>query len=240
MDLTWISKLNDVDGAILITKNITPKFSEEVILHKDKLIVHFTVTGYGNTVLEPNVPQVDDELNRILNLVNEGFPKSRIVIRVDPIIPTIKGIRTAYNTILKFMKYGFNRYRISIIDMYPHVRDRFKQANLPLPYGENKFSPTDYQIKYINDMIEELKDVWYIQNSNHDIRIESCAEPKLTKAIQCGCISLYDLNLLGLHDEPYPDTYGYQRKNCQCYSGKIELLEHKHQCNHKCLYCYWR
>ena len=34
--------------------------------------------------------------------------------------------------------------------------------------------------------------------------------------------------------------YGFQRKNCMCYSGKVELLNQKHPCDHQCLYCYWR
>ena len=73
-----------------------------------------------------------------------------------------------------------------------------------------------------------------------DLRIESCAEPGLTEAIACGCISVYDLELLKLYYGSPPDKVGYQRKNCMCYSGKVELLEHKQQCPHSCLYCYWK
>lgn len=135
---------------------------------------------------------------------------------------------------------GFNRYRISIIDMYPHVRERFKSAGLPLPYGP-KFSPNESQLRAVDGMILDAKNYLIsLGKPLKDLRIESCAEPGLTEAIACGCISGYDLELLKLYYGSPPDRVGYQRKNCMCYSGKVELLEHKQQCPHHCLYCYWK
>ena len=52
---------------------------------KDKLIIHTTVTGYGHSILEPNVPTLYEEFTAIMELVKAGFPISRIVVRVDPI-----------------------------------------------------------------------------------------------------------------------------------------------------------
>ena len=179
-------------------------------------------------------------INIILStLVDRGFPKNKIVVRIDPIIPTKKGIETAYNVFLTFIDHGFNRFRISLIDMYPHVRRRFKSAGLPLPYGENGFTPDKQQIAHVNQMIRDVKSYFSNSRQSDGIRIESCAEPGLTEAIQCGCISSYDLALLGLHDDN-ANQYGFQRKNCMCYSGKMELLNQKHPCAHQCLYCYWR
>ena len=128
--------------------------------------------------------------------------------------------------------------------MYPHVRERFKETGLPLPYGEYGFSPNAEQVYEVDKMLCELSIYWSSLGDKAGscgmLMIESCAEPGLTNAAQCGCISLYDLNLLGLHDEATPDNCGFQRKNCLCYSGKTELLEHKKRCGHQCLYCYWR
>ena len=54
LDLSWRDKMNTVDGAVLITKRITPAFIEAV---KDlpNVVIHATCTGYGGTVVEPNV-----------------------------------------------------------------------------------------------------------------------------------------------------------------------------------------
>lgn len=242
-DLSWVDKLDTVDGAVVITKCISVDFHDAVIVNKDKLIVHATFTGYGGSVLEPEVPDIYDEFDAIMTLVKNGFPKEKIVIRVDPIIPTTKGIDLALRVIKSFMDIGFSRFRVSIIDMYPHVRDRFKQSNLPLPYGEFGFTPNKDQIAAVDEMLKNARYYWYSLGNRKlfgdELRIECCAEPGLKNVIQCGCISNYDLSLLNLKTDD-SDSCGYQRPNCLCYSGKTELLKNKKQCPHGCLYCYWR
>ena len=238
VDYSWKEGLSNVDGAVLITKNVTNRFIQEVLPYKNRVIVHATITGYGDTVIEPNSPTVADSFSQVCALVDKGFPAEKIVIRVDPIIPTPKGILTAYNVIAQFMEVGFSRFKVSILDMYPHVRERFKSKNLPLPYGDN-FSPSKKQIVEVNKLIKMLKGYWIaLGNKFGDLRIESCAEGSLTESIITGCISSYDLKLLGLPDEN--DSVGYQRKGCLCFSGKTELLNGKRRCPYKCLYCYWR
>lgn len=240
IDLSWAKKLDAVDGAVLVTKNINSDFIKKVLEHRSKLIVHVTCTGYGGTVLEPHVPTSRLQRCAATDMVLRGFPRERVVIRVDPIIPTEKGLERALDTIEAFMKEGFNRFRISVIDMYPHARDRFKNAGLPLPYGETGFSPDKEQLADVDEMIREAREYWAsFGRDPARLRIESCAEPGLREPIPCGCISSFDLALLGL-DTSDVDSVGPQRPKCMCYSGKTELLAHKQRCPHGCLYCYWR
>lgn len=239
LDLSWVNKMDSVDGAIVITKCVSPAFLGAALKYKDKLIVHATVTGYGHTVLEPNVPAPNEEFEAVEALVNSGFPKNKVVIRVDPIIPTKKGITKAENVFLSFIDAGYRRFRFSIIDMYPHVIERFKDAQLPLPYGYTGFSPSAEQIKAVDDMIRRVKDYWYDKFDGDYLYIECCAEPGIHNAEHCGCVSDHDLYLLGLEDDD-GDFSGYQRVGCMCYAGKTELLSNKRRCPHKCLYCYWR
>ena len=175
-----------------------------------------------------------------MELVKAGFPMEKIVIRIDPIIPTEKGLSVAYRTMISFMEMGFQRYRVSVIDMYPHARSRFKKAGLPLPYGDNGFAPSQAQLSKVDDMLRQAKQFWEGLDNGKVLRIESCAEPGLTEPITSGCISDYDLNLLGLSEDSESNGVGYQRKSCMCYAGKTELLKHKTRCPHGCLYCYWR
>ena len=207
VNLQWEKTLEKVDGAILVTKNVSKDFRAAVMRSPNKVIVHATVTGFGGTILEPNVPRASESLENTMGLLCDGFPQERIVVRVDPIIPTEKGLDTALSTIELFMAEGFSRYRISVIDMYPHVRERFSKTGLGNRPGE--------------------------------LRIESCAEPWLKEPIPCGCVSSYDLSLLGL-DPSEADSVGPQRQHCMCYSGKKELLSSRHPCRHNCLYCYWK
>ena len=147
---------------------------------------------------------------------------------------------TPYRTMISFMEMGFQRYRVSVIDMYPHARSRFKKAGLPLPYGDSGFAPSQAQLSKVDDMLRQAKQFWEGLDNGKVLRIESCAEPGLTEPIACGCISDYDLNLLGFSEDAESSGAGYQRKGCMCYAGKTELLKHKTRCPHGCLYCYWK
>ena len=241
LDLSWEEKLDTVDGAILITKRVTNDFISAVLRHKDNIIVHATCTGYGSTIIEPNVPDYLTQINAAAVLVKNGFPAERVVIRVDPIIPTEKGWSTAAHVMRMASFFGFSRYRISVIDMYPHVRKRFAAAGLPDPY-KGKFQPPDEMMDGIHKLVHDVASFYIIDHGSIDgLRIETCAEPRLRDdgIIRCGCVSGYDLKLLGL-DAGDVDQNGYQRKNCMCYSGKVELLNNKRQCWHGCLYCYWK
>lgn len=237
LDLSWVDKLNVTDGAIVITKNVTPAFQKAVLANKDKLIVHATITGFGGSKVEPNVPESLSNFDALNSLISNGFPKDRVVIRIDPIIPTEKGLRVARKIFENGIDNGFSRFRVSIIDMYPHVRERFKAAGLPMPYGEVGFSPSLEQIRAVDDLLRSM----FVSYGGRSpaLKVECCAEPGLTNAIHCGCISCFDLQLLGL-DPDEDDGVGYQRRDCMCYSGKRELLVGKQQCPHGCLYCYWK
>jgi hypothetical protein len=116
LDLSWVDKLNLVDGAILISKNLTPAFCEKALEYKDKLIIHATITGWGGTILEPNIPKPPVQINQILSLIHNGFPANKIVIRIDPIIPYGKGCVRALYIFENLIRLGFNRYRVSILD----------------------------------------------------------------------------------------------------------------------------
>ena len=153
LDLSWSSKLDSVDGAVVITKSITPAFQEAALAHKDKIIIHATITGFGGTGVEPNVPAVGASFDALNVLIQRGFPRSKVVIRIDPIIPTPKGIHTAANVFRRAIDGGFSRFRISIIDMYPYVRERFKAVGLPRPYGDTRFSPSPEQVKAVDNML---------------------------------------------------------------------------------------
>lgn len=242
LDLSWADQMDKVSGAILITKNVNPTFSDLVLQHQQRVIVHATCTGYGGTVLEPNVPKPRTQLQQVLELVRRGFPQNQVVIRVDPILPTEKGLERALRVMKSFMSYGFARYRVSLINMYRHVQARFQTMNLNNPYGDRRFSPRRKDFERTDAMLKEACAIWGdLGNPGDTLRIESCAEPGLWEPIPCGCISSNDMALMGLDISKLTDyrTKG-QRKECLCYEGKTELLKGRHPCKHGCLYCYWK
>lgn len=242
INTSWVEKLKDVDGAILITKHLTIPFMDIVCEHKDKVIVHVSVTGYSGSKIEPNTPDVDTIFENVKALYNRGFPREQIVIRCDPIIPTEKGIAKATKIIRKFVEYGMPRYRISLIRMGNHVGERFNAKHLPSPYG-TMYIPSPDQYKAVDQMVVAFKAYWnYLWSKNplYPLRIEACSEPCLREVIHCGCVSEYDLHLLGLEVESTEEPPKKKLPGCMCYPGKVELISYKPPCENKCLYCDYR
>lgn len=244
LDLSWVEacRARKVDGCIAITKNLNPEVRKAILeLSKDgfPLIVHVTCTGYGQTVVERNVPKAEAQIFYARKLIDAGFPAEKMVFRVDPIFPTEKGIQRAVNAINSAILLGVlpeARCRISILDEYKHVKERFKKAGLPTVYPDNQFTAGEKEYKMVAEALSQF-----------DLTYETCAEPFLSKFaenpnqfIQQGCVSLKDIELMGLKPDPDMIVNPQNRKGCTCLSCKTELLTAKKPCKHGCMYCYWR
>ena len=230
LDLSWVNKLNSVAGAVLITKELTGPFVAQLLAHQDKVLLHMTCTGYGGTVLEPNVPDLSTTLMRLDELIKRGFPMQRIVARVDPIIPTEKGIATARKVIEAVHRLGIRRIRVSVLDMYRHVQARFQAAGLPLPYG-NEFQASRKQFLALDRMLLD------VLCKHPTISFESCSEPNLNVPKKVGCVGTSECSMFGIEKT---ENEHKQRNTCLCCGEKVELLSNRHPCAHGCLYCYWQ
>ena len=232
LDFSWFDKLSTVDGAILITKNVNNSFIEKVLTATKPLIVHATCTGLGGTSIEPAVPSYTQQLNGVKSLIERGFPKDHIVLRIDPIIPRpeyLSKIKQVLDTAFELGLLPNMRVRISLLDEYPHVRKRFYELGIPSIY-HGDFQPTPPMCFDAMDLLE-----------SYDINYESCAEPMLIspKITATGCVSPTDLKIMGYEVDSL--TINPQnRRGCRCLACKTELLEHRGQCPHKCAYCYWK
>ncbi|CAG1004409.1 hypothetical protein METP3_03609 [Methanosarcinales archaeon] len=206
--------LQDCDGVILITKHLSTHFIERAAEYNS--IVHATITGHGGTIIEPNVPPADESAKLFGKLV-ETLGTDRVVLRIDPIIPTFSHVATA-KKVYEALK-GYNtRIRISFLDNYPHVKERFQAAGLePLKYS------------FHAPLAGRMEMASFFPGA------EICGEP----GMECtGCVSERDLRTLGI--EPPKSLGGFQRAACKCLAVKRELLKHRGQCESGCLYCYWK
>lgn len=243
IDLSWAGKLQygNFDGAILITKNITKPFMENVLRLYDsgkKIIVHCTCTGWGGTLIEPNVPQYRDQIDHLKELCDDGLPMENCVLRIDPIMPTENGIKRVREVLVYAKEKGIlpgMRIRISIFDEYKHVKERFKKLNVQPCYPDGNFQASTEQFKAVAAMLAE-----------YDYTFYTCAEPKLLRYAKhgqvkaSGCVSEEDLKIMGL---PVPDDMAVNmqhRGGCLCLYCKTEMLTQRKQCPHKCAYCYWK
>ena len=234
-DLNWLPWVQAGNATILITKD-PAKLHDVLTRIKDSdsfnVIIHTTITGYGKTIIEPNVPTWQDSITGYHNL-HKYYGEDRVVLRIDPIIPTEKGIALVkeiitaaskmsttqlYNGTMNFSSMKIKpRIRISFIDNYAHVKRRFKELDIPvLPWDMH--ARLDLRLK----IWEELG------------RPEVCGEPGITCT---GCVSEVDCKVLGV--EPIDIGKG-QRSHCSCLVNKKELLVDRKRCFHKCAYCYWQ
>ncbi len=250
IDLSWAKKLMNVAGAVLITKNITEDFiNYNWYLNNTnyKTIIHCTCTGFGGTELEPNVPEYQDQLNQLKRLIDGGFPIERCVLRIDPIFPTQKGLLKiheviTYAAMLGFfdeVKYGSKiRVRISVIDEYNHVKDRFKKKGWPNVYDSN-FQASDKQLEMVIKQLSQYG-LTYEVCAENDLYHLSKSVPSCAHMIEViGCISLKDLNIMNLAGYSNAGINPQNRNGCHCLAGKTELLSNRRQCSNGCLYCYW-
>lgn len=238
IDLRWKNRLTDMDGAILITKNITNAFTQAVfdVAKNTPIILHATCTGWGGTVMEPNVPDYKTQLENTKHLIDICPDLCDVVLRVDPVFPTQKGVDRVLHMLDYFqsLKTGITSHRMSIVDEYPHVRERYRAKGFEPMYG-GRFSPNDDQIELVGKALAKT-----------GMRFATCAEDKLaewfpeTFYIQ-GCVSHEDIYKMGLDYEADMAVNPQKRNGCHCLSCKTELLNRPRQkCPHNCLYCFWK
>lgn len=227
LDFNWFDKL--LPANILITKSMNDSFIQSVILaHNDgrKIIIHCTCTGFGGKPVEKKVPTKEWTHEQVKKLIGLGFPVDRIVLRVDPIVPTDKGIQTAMSVLELFKDTGIKRVRYSFLDMYSHVKERFRTNGIPIPYTSFQ-APIEMQAKAVQ-ALSCYEDMY---------ELESCAEN--TKH-RLGCISQKDFEILDIPTNEMTLSLKGQRSTCLCVGNKTELLTSKRPCPHQCLYCFWK
>jgi hypothetical protein len=212
-DMIWLKalELGAVDGVVAITK--APQLLLDIDLPY-AVVVHCTITGHGNTELEPGVAAASVTLNAYTELVTR-YGGERIVLRIDPIF-ACNDVWLARAVAVN--KRAKGRVRISFFDFYSHVRERF--SAMGIQYAQDFHAPLALR-----------KTVWDSLGNP-----EVCAEPGL----ECsGCVSPRDVAAMGLPTID-PGVAGRQRPLCACATAKTELLKGRKPCTHGCLYCYWK
>lgn len=160
-----------------------------------------------------------------------------IILRIDPIIPTKKGLAKVKEMLDYFVALdtGITNIRISILDEYRHVKERLKKAGFE-PFYKDQFYAPQYMMENTKNLIAQYPGLNFWTCAEDRFVINS----KLPNLSSSGCIDSNVLELFGLHPDKDMHENMQNRHGCHCLSCKTELLSHKKQCPHKCLYCYWR
>lgn len=224
--IKWVK--NDKKPTILITKSPSRLIEKilkpnELLYKNPNFIIHCTITGLGGTVYEPNVKDFKEELDSLIEL-SKKLGEKHIVLRIDPILPY--NIEPALEVLNEARKLDFNgRYRISFLDFYKHVVERFLKNGIEIPKI------------YKKDGVYNLHAPLYLRRSivkKYFSMAEICGEPDLYCT---GCVSELDCKTLKVIPN---EKKSQQRLSCMCLAMKKELLNNKSPCFHNCIYCYWK
>lgn len=232
LDLSWEDWVFERKRpAILISKDplkLHAELSEmsDRYSFRPNVIVHCTITGFGGTKIEPNVPPADVSFEGYRAFV-DTFGKDRVVLRCDPLIPTEKCVVFAASKVMS--KALGTRIRFSFLDMYDHVKRRFTEAGIDIGKLGVNGGCFHAGLEDRLELVETIK----LHVSDPEL-LSACGEPGILSE---PCVSKRDCDILGVELMPPSRS---QRFACHCAANKTELLKTRGQCAHGCLYCYWR
>lgn len=227
LDLNWLPWVHEGNLTILISKNplkLIDVLQKEVQpnLYKN-IIVHCTITGFGGSDIEPNVPNYAAHIESY-KTIKDTFkqnPLAKLVLRVDPIVPTEPYLQQQLDVIsLLGKKEYFDELKVSFLDYYPHIGNK-----LPT-YWRGIHAPLELR----QEIFEEIKTLT-------TLKISICGEPGMTCT---GCVSTSDLIAFNKNFKDFSTNTSQKRKGCTCIAAKKELLKNTHPCEHSCTYCYWK
>lgn len=246
-DTSWKKAVDEGKPVILITKNF-PKLFKEVGM-RDNVMYHATVTGFGDSIYEPNVPKAGRVIEALATVSVEY--RNHVTVRIDPIVPTEAALWRPIG-VYKWAINNHYRVLISFLDAYPHAMKRLKVIEQSAREGimellREGLQPDvqqrlarSYDEYQMYDRISSLYDgefhapletrlkVWKDDFPEADV----CGEP----GIECaGCVGQRACDVLKV---PFVGGFKAQRPECQCGAQKYELLKKKKRCAHGCWYCY--
>ncbi|MBN1596357.1 DUF1848 family protein [candidate division FCPU426 bacterium] len=194
---------------------------------------HFTITGFGGTIIEPGILTYQEAILQFEKLVKIANNPMRINWRFDPLVYCQIEEKAVDNTkyfeaIAKSASYaGIKTVTISLCHWYSKS---IKRAEY---YGIKKIIPSEKKIKEIaEDLLEKT--------NKYGLKISSCCTPEvipygISKAKCIDAQLLSDLHPQRLKSSLNKDTG--QRKECGC-SKSIDIGSYGLSCENGCVYCY--
>lgn len=194
----------------------------------DQIFIHFTITGMGNSSLEPGIPPTESSLALLPNLLELCGNTERVRVRFDPIVHFKYADGTEFTNldcfkdiVTEVRKTGIRTIVISWMTNYPKVNKRLKQQGITARENtsEQQKKETDWIYEYTSDL---------------QMQVSACCVPDLPVS---RCIDGFLLN--DLHPENYnasTEKASGQRKHCGC--TKSWDIGWYNPCPGGCIYCY--
>ena len=115
IETTYTAK--DFDALYIITKHDGLPL-KRILQTKIPKLIHFSVTGMGNTVWEPGVMKYQDMLKRIKDFMKMGLDPEMVTMRIDPIIPGVTPFEVIEDIVKQSSAMGIKTIKFSVMDWY--------------------------------------------------------------------------------------------------------------------------
>ena len=227
----------DVHSLVLWSKDYRPLLRRRPLV---KMLLglncyfHFTITGLGQSVLEPEIPAWEDALTTLERLAGL-FGEERVNWRFDPVVHWRDGSGSHSNLPLfariaeRVVATGVTTCTFSLVQPYRKSGRRARKAGLELR------EPRPEADVAVAAKLARL-------SAARGIRLSSCAAPEWqeVKGISRGrCVDAGLLGALrpdGLRGSQAKDSA--QRQNCGC-SRSVDIGSYSQRCGAaQCVYCY--
>ncbi len=218
-----------VHSIVLWTKNARNlqrhRALRETLRRYDQLFIHFSITGMGGGLLEPNVPSTGDSLALLPELIELAGSLDRISVRFDPIVNLRIG-EESYTNLHEFpavgeaiARQGIRRVTTSWMTYYKKVARRFARHHIQL---------VEFDWRKQADFLLE-------QCSRHALQLHACCVEGLPMS---RCIDGPVLEALHPKGERCSQAKASgQRPGCGCTASE-DLGWYSLVCQGACLYCY--
>ncbi len=201
---------------------------KNVIKKYDQIFIHFSITGMGDSRLEPGIPSTKSSLSILSNLVDLCGNSERIRVRFDPIVHFRFDDGTEFSNLQYFphvaaevKKSGIEKLVISWMTNYPKVKKRLEKCGITsISLSRSRWKE---EVAWIYNLAKKL-----------DLKISACCMPGLPIS---HCIDGFLLNKLHpQNNKTSTEKTSGQRKNCGC--TKSWDIGWYNKCPGGCLYCY--
>jgi hypothetical protein len=202
----------------------------KVLSTYDQIYLHFTISGMGNSFLEPGIPSYTEMIGLLPKIVDFLGDVRRLRVRFDPIVHLKLPGGTEYTNLHHFTKVtravhgiGGRDITISWMEIYPKVERRLKKAGIePVSLSRQEWK------KESDRLINEA--------AGFDITLHGCCVEGLPVS---SCVD--GRSLAQLH--PKQETASFkrakgQRERCGCTESWD--IGWYNSCPGGCLYCYAR
>ena len=170
------SKLTEIN--IIRTKVLNDNFVRFLLENKNKIFLHLTLTGMGQTMFEPNIPTVRNIFRQLQTLIINGFNPKQILVIVNPVLQNDNGLKAIQLLLKLFSEYKELRLRYMRFNILQYRNDKdgkpmISNYNIVGRYDikrlQNFLKKSDYFYKEYTKLLQQYRPIIYVDNGEEPL-----------------------------------------------------------------------